>query len=46
LIGPPIVGAWAVHLGWATAPILLLALAAGGIACLIEVRRRALVSPR
>jgi MFS family permease len=46
LIGPPVVGAWAEHLGWASAPILLLALGAAGIACLIDMRRHALVSPR
>ena len=41
LIGPPLFGGWANLLGWASSPILLIALAAGGIVCLIGVMRTA-----
>jgi MFS family permease len=44
LIGPPLYGAWANRLGWGSSPILLIALAVGGIACLIFVARAALPS--
>ncbi len=46
LIGPPLIGAWTERMGWGSSPILLLALAAAGIACLIDVARRAFISPR
>jgi MFS family permease len=46
LVGPPLIGAWTERIGWGSSPILLLALAAAGVACLIDVARRAFISPR
>lgn len=46
LVGPPLIGAWTERMGWGSSPILLLALAAAGLACLADVARRAFISPR